>query len=128
MTTKRLRSLTPESACALLKDYVQTDMGYRALEQKYGGSQNMIGPLVRGLTYRELNDEFPGFAHLREQAQAKAAKRSALHTKAVGVRVPDIRTMVIEVHSNSIQSVDAAITRLREIKSFLLQAEARKIA
>lgn len=119
MTTKRLRGLTPALAEAMLTDYLETGIGYRGLSAKYNVSQPLIVRFIQGSTYRDWN--WPIIADLRLKAQAKAAARSALHSKALGVRVPAAALPYVSYNPRSVQSLDEAITQLATVRSSLLK-------
>ncbi len=119
LTHPKQRKLTIEQACFLLAEYVASEKTtYAALSKKYGVSEGAVSRIVRNFTYRDL----PNVAHLREQAQKKAAARCAQYSTAKSVRVPDPRLTVIEVDCTSIESAYAALWRIQNMCSQLVGA------
>jgi hypothetical protein len=115
LTHTSQRKLTNSQVRSLLIDYVETDITYKALSEKYGIAQKAISNIVGGLSYRDL----PGIANLRKRAQEKASSRSAKYSTAEAVRVHDPTQTVIEVDFNSVASLDAAILRLQAVRSLI---------
>jgi hypothetical protein len=95
---------------------------YNVLSEKFGISPKAIGNIINGFTYREI----PGIAHLREEAQKKAAGRHAKYSNAQAARVPDPGRTFVEVDLNSVASLDALMLRLQAAR--LMNSTTAKVA